>query len=152
MSLKLPRQQRPPAWAPTAFVSYSHADAGMMERIVTHLRRGGIYVLGDFDYLETGAEYLGIIEQLIDRAHVFVFLLSRHSLASRACRTEFERAATKQKLVLPVRLDPDVAVADTPFATIEMFDLAQPDEQALDRLLHHVREKQPSTLRRMFGL
>lgn len=151
MSLKLPRQQRPPAWAPTAFVSYSHADAGMMERIVTHLRRGGIYVLGDFDYLETGAEYLGIIEQLIDRAHVFVFLLSRHSLVSRACRTELEKASSKHKLVLPVRLDPGVAVADAPFENMDLFDLTAPDEHALDQLLHLVREKQPTMLRRMIG-
>lgn len=152
MSLKLPRQQRPPAWAPTAFVSYSHADAALMERVVTHLRRGGIYVLGDIDYLETGAEYLGIIEQLIERAHVFMFLLSRHSIGSEACNNELERALSKRKSLLPVQLDSHVDIGGTAFANMEVFDLTQPDDLSLDHLLRSVRERQPSTLRRMFGI
>ncbi|MEJ1961541.1 MAG: toll/interleukin-1 receptor domain-containing protein [Gammaproteobacteria bacterium] len=96
------------------FVSYSHADAGMPERLRAHcavlLREGRIGLWHDRE-IEAGAPFdQEIVRQLKASTH-FVPLVSPDYLSSRYCESRELRAAIKlhragELAIVPVILEP----------------------------------------------
>ena len=94
------------------FVSYSHADAGYREAMETALalllQGGGVQKWSD-QHILAGQSLSSEIQERMDDAHVFVFLLSPDFIASQYCRQEWDYAAKlaangKRIFLLPIIL------------------------------------------------
>jgi hypothetical protein len=95
------------------FVSYSRKDEPFVRRLHDELARSGRDVWVDWEDIPPSAEWLREIEQAIEAADTFVFVLTPDSLASQTCRHECDHAATYSKRIVPV-VARDVAQAEVP--------------------------------------
>lgn len=90
------------------FVSHSRLDHDETEPLLNDLAAIGLDVWADAS-LAGGPERWTAILERIRACEVFVYVISANSLASRACRSEFEYAVALERPVLPIALE-DVSV------------------------------------------
>lgn len=88
------------------FMTYSHEDIKIAERIATDLRKRGHNVWRDQDNIRFGESFRRAIERGIQKAHFVIFLLSPSSIESDWCQRELDMAIEKEKngkvTVLPI--------------------------------------------------
>ncbi len=89
----------------SVFVSYSSEDKNLAFTICHALEDRGIGCWIAPRDVTPGADYLEEILGAIENAEVMVLLLSSRSNSSRHVRNEVERAVSKGKAILPVRIE-----------------------------------------------
>lgn len=98
-----------PAPAPKVFVSYSHKDKAVVDKIVAHLKANQIEVLIDRELLKAGKAIQPFIEQSIKNSQFVLSIVSANSLKSgwvskESLATHYAEWLD-EKYFLPARLD-----------------------------------------------
>jgi len=132
-----------------AFVSHASEDYVVAKAICRMLEERGISCWIAPDDLVAGRSYGKEIIKGIEEASVTLLLLSRHSNVSQFVCREIERAVSKHKPVLPVRLE-DVQPSDD----LELFVAANqwidvwpsPRAETLDRLADAIRQSRAASM------
>jgi TolB-like protein len=88
-----------------AFVSYAAADRPAADALIAHLEQRGIRCWIAPRDVPAGALYADAIVRAINEAPVLLLLLSRNSIGSSHVGKELERASSKRKQIVAVRLD-----------------------------------------------
>jgi adenylate cyclase len=88
-----------------AFLSYASLDAGVAERICAVLEAAGIRVWMAPRDVAAGANYADAIVRALNACRILVLILSRHSVGSAHVGKEVERASSKGRSIVAVRLD-----------------------------------------------
>ena len=109
-ALPVPKEEREPV---RVYISYSHRDKTLLNRILTHLtpleREQLITIFYDAKLLP-GTDFNLELERELDRAQIALFLVSPDSLSSRNILLELERAIGRQRrgelTIIPVLLRP----------------------------------------------
>jgi TolB-like protein len=95
-----------PAGAPpAAFVSYASADRPVAEALIAYLEPRGIRCWIAPRDVPPGALYADAIVRAINEARALLLLLSHNSIESSHVGKELERASSKKKRIIAVRLD-----------------------------------------------
>jgi hypothetical protein len=87
------------------FISYSHEDSAVAERIDSEIRRDTALSVWRDVRVAVGTRFEGTIQEELRRARVCLVLMSRASLASEYCQNEVGFAEASGMPILPVRLD-----------------------------------------------
>jgi len=88
---------------PDVFISYSRKDRDFVqERLCRALVAKGKDLWIDLEDVPPAADWKSKVQEGIDSAKAFVFVLSPDSLASRICAEELERAVETHKRLIPV--------------------------------------------------
>ena len=95
------------------FISYSRVDQVFVRRLHGALEAAGRGAWVDWEGIPPSAEWLVEIYAAIEAAGAFVFVISKHSVASAICRQEIDHAAIQKKRLVPV-LAEDVAAEAVP--------------------------------------
>ncbi|MBD2461864.1 TIR domain-containing protein [Oscillatoria sp. FACHB-1407] len=86
-----------------AFISYGRADSkAFAAQLHHHLVEQGLTVWFDFDDIPLGVDYQKQIDDGINRADNFLFIISPHSVNSPYCRLEIELALKRNKRIIPL--------------------------------------------------
>ena len=117
---------RPIHEAVSVFVSYSHADEELREKLGTHLavlEWEGLISTWHDRMIGSGSEWEGAIDENLEKAHVILLLISADFVNSRyikdvEVKRALERHAKREALVIPVILRP-VLFERLPFAKIQ---------------------------------
>jgi len=121
----------------TVFISHSsqQPDFDVTRVLAEKLAACGLDLWWDKDGLEGGDEFTAEIVEAIIRQHYFLFLFSKHSVASKWCRRELARASELGKTTIPLKLE-DVSPEDLPLeiAGLQHIDLCQGVEAAFPSL------------------
>lgn len=121
----------------TVFISHSSKlpDFDVTKALAERLVDAGLDVWWDKDRLEGGHKFTAEIVEAIIRQHYFLFLLSKHSVASEWCRRELARACELGKTIIPLKLD-DVSPQKLPLelARLQYIDFRQGVETAFPNL------------------
>ena len=128
--------------APRVFVSHASPDAAVAQRIVAALERDGIRCWIAPRNVSAGAQYADVIVRAISEAPFFLVLLSAHAIASAHVGREVERAGSKGRRFLALRLD---SAALTPaleyfLSESQWVDLAAGEGAAEARLAQAIRQ------------
>lgn len=94
------------------FVSYSRKDTAFVRELHDFLTESGKDVWVDWDDIPPGSHWEQDIDDSIDGADSFVFVVSQHSLASEYCVGEFGHAGERGKRIVPIApvdVDPGLA-------------------------------------------
>jgi formylglycine-generating enzyme required for sulfatase activity len=109
-SIQTPLAQR----TATVFVSYSHRDTPMAQRLLHDLQAQGHACWIDLAGIKGGDEWMQSIRDGINNSYAFVILCTHQALASRWVRDEILWARQKEKLIIPLLLE-DVTKDDNFF-------------------------------------
>jgi TolB-like protein/cytochrome c-type biogenesis protein CcmH/NrfG len=88
-----------------AFLSYASADESVATRVCAHLEAQGLSVWMAPRDVPAGAQYAEAIVGGINGARAMMLILSEHSVASPHVGREIERASSKHKPIISLRLD-----------------------------------------------
>jgi TolB-like protein/tetratricopeptide (TPR) repeat protein len=88
-----------------AFVSYASADRAAAEGLATYLEQRGLKCWIAPRDVPAGAQYADAIVRAINEARALVLVLSSESIKSSHVGKEVERASSKKKQIIAVRLD-----------------------------------------------
>lgn len=91
--------------APTVFISYASHDAAVATALVEALERHGIPCWIAPRNVKGGALYADAIVRAISSAKAFVLVLSESAIASSHVSKEIERASSKKRLIIALRVD-----------------------------------------------
>jgi hypothetical protein len=110
------------------FVSYSHDDLGIAERIVAALKRPEIEPLIDRRHLPIAREWQDELAEMIRQSDTVLWLVSEHSINSDWCQWELATLAKHQKRLVPVKVGP-IATEELPEAIgeLQLADLTNPE-------------------------
>ena len=75
------------------FISYSRVDQVFVRQLHAALEAAGRGAWVDWEGIPPSAEWLVEIYAAIEAAGAFVFVISKHSVASAVCRQEIDHAA-----------------------------------------------------------
>jgi hypothetical protein len=84
------------------FISYSRKDIGFAQRIVTALADNNLDTWIDWNNIPKGEDWQVEINQGIEEADAFLFLVSGHSVISKPCNLEIAHALKNGKRILPI--------------------------------------------------
>lgn len=85
------------------FISYGRADSREFAAELTQrLGEAGFKVWFDFEDIPLGVDYQKQIDDAIDKADNFVFIISPHSVNSPYCQLELNLALERNKRILPI--------------------------------------------------
>jgi WD40 repeat protein len=86
-----------------AFISYGRADSkAFAAKLNRRLVEQGLIVWFDLDDIPFGVDYQKQIDDGIDKADNFLFIISPHSVNSPYCRLEIELALKRNKRIIPL--------------------------------------------------
>ncbi|MDY6783579.1 MAG: TIR domain-containing protein [Cyanobacteriota bacterium] len=86
-----------------AFISYGRADSkAFAAKLQTRLNEQGFGVWFDFNDIPLGVDYQNQIDDGIERAHNFLFIIAPHSVNSPYCLKEIELAIQCNKRIIPL--------------------------------------------------
>jgi TolB-like protein/thioredoxin-like negative regulator of GroEL len=100
-----PDRTAPAAAARVAFVSYASADRTLAESLTADLEQRGLSCWIAPRDVPAGAQYADAIVRAINEARALVLILSKESINSSHVGREVERACSKKKQIIAVRLD-----------------------------------------------
>ncbi len=84
------------------FISYSRKDLAIAEKIIDALGKDDLEPWIDWKSIPKGETFEGEIKQGIEKAEVFLFLVSPDSVQSYWCNLEIEHAVQNGKRILPI--------------------------------------------------
>ena len=92
------------------FISYSHVDRAIVNKIAAHLVKENAHVWVDFWELNVGDSIVGRVQEAIQESDALLIVLSKASVASEWCKKELNAGLVreleeKRVLVLPVLLE-----------------------------------------------
>jgi len=90
---------------PAVFVSYASQDAAVAAGLVEALERHGIVCWIAPRDVKPGAQYADAIVRAISGAKTFVLVLSDSAIASSHVSKEIERASSKKRPIIALRID-----------------------------------------------
>ncbi len=105
MSEADPHASAGPARAGALFISYASADRAAADELTAYLEQRGIHCWMAPRDVPPGALYADAIVRAINEARALVLLLSHNSSGSSHVGKELERASSKRKPIIAVRLD-----------------------------------------------
>jgi hypothetical protein len=86
-----------------AFISYRRADSNAFAtKLQARLVEAGLKVWFDQNDIPLGIDFQNQIDDGIDRAHNFLFLIAPHSVNSPYCGNEIELAIQRNKRIIPL--------------------------------------------------
>ncbi|MBV6623089.1 MAG: TIR domain-containing protein [Rivularia sp. (in: Bacteria)] len=86
-----------------AFISYGRADSKEFAlKLQTSLNKHGFQVWFDFNDIPLGVDFQNQIDDGIEKAHNFLFIISPHSINSPYCLKEIELAIKCNKRIIPL--------------------------------------------------
>jgi WD40 repeat protein len=86
-----------------AFISYGRADSkAFAEKLHKRLTEEGFKVWFDQRDIPYGVDYQCQIDDGIEKAHNFIFIIAPHSVKSPYCRKEIELAVKRHKRIIPL--------------------------------------------------
>jgi hypothetical protein len=135
---------------PTVFLSYAHADSGVVQRVAEGLAADGIRVLQD-KWIEAGATWRQEIERELSAADVVAFFISPHSVKTSFASKELQ-IALRQRVkgeggaaIVPIVLeDADVPPLLRGFPWIDL--RGGEIEKGIKELVDAIRHSSPSRL------
>ncbi len=93
----------PPSFLQDVFISYGRTDSRLFtKQIYDHLVEAGLEVWVDFEHSPQGMGYQNQIEDAIENADNFLFIISPYSVNSPYCTREIELALTHSKRIIPL--------------------------------------------------
>jgi hypothetical protein len=121
------------------FVSYSHADDEYVRRLVDSLVAEGFDVWSD-EGIDVGSQWISVVRGKVDDCAAFVLVMTPEAESSTWVARELERAAAKDKPVLPLLLRGDL------FTSLPMiqFERVADDQLPSRRFIEHLRTLAPS--------
>jgi hypothetical protein len=127
------------------FVSYSRADAGLVDTLVADAETLGHEVWVDRQ-LSGGSPWWAEVLRQIEECDVFVYALSPDAVTSRACSSEYRYAAALGKPILPVTVSSDLRDSLIPRAIAELqrVDYTTDDKGALSNLVRSINNLPPA--------
>jgi len=87
------------------FVSYSHADASLVDPVVKLLRVNKSLVFQDTDGIAPGKKWRGEIAKALNDCHLVVLFWCDHACQSQEVSKEWKSAVDQEKDILPLLLD-----------------------------------------------
>ena len=87
------------------FLSYSHNDSALVEKIAEMINESGVSCWIDKEKLRAQEKFNVAIDSAIDKSIVFIAFLSKTYVNKSYCIHEFDRAIDKQKSILAVCID-----------------------------------------------
>lgn len=101
--------EQPQTVKASVFISYSHRDKEMVDKIAKHLKQQGIEVIIDREVIKAGQSIQQFIEQSIKKSHFVLSVVSSNSLKSGWVSKESLAASyaewLDEKYFVPARLD-----------------------------------------------
>jgi TolB-like protein len=94
-----------PVFARDAFVSYANQDTGVADAVCASLERRGLSCWIAPRDVVPGALYADSIVRAINGTKLMVLVLSQHSVASPHVSKEIERASSKRRPIIALRID-----------------------------------------------
>jgi TolB-like protein/Flp pilus assembly protein TadD len=91
--------------SPAVFISYASQDAAVATALVEALERHGIVCWIAPRNVKAGAMYADAIVRAISAAKAFVLVLSESAIASSHVSKEIERASSKRRPIISLRID-----------------------------------------------
>src|SRR5205814_4890090 len=91
--------------APTVFISYASQDAAVAHALVEALERHGVRCWIAPRDVKAGALYADAIARAISGAKAFVLVLSESAISSSHVGKEIERASSKKRPIIALRID-----------------------------------------------
>ena len=88
------------------FVSYASQDVAVTNSVVEHLEHQGIRCWIAPRDVKPGAQYADAIVRAINEAKTLVLVLSQNAVGSSHVGREIERAASKNKQIIALKIDP----------------------------------------------
>lgn len=86
-----------------AFISYGRADSkGFATRLHEHLLKAGLKVWFDQNDIPLGVDFQNQIDDGIEKADNFLFIIAPHSIHSPYCRKEINLAVRRNKRIIPL--------------------------------------------------
>ncbi len=86
-----------------AFISYGRVDSKEFAiKLQANLNKNGFQVWFDFNDIPPAVDFQNQIDDGIEKAHNFLFIISPHSVNSRYCRKEIELAIKFNKRIIPL--------------------------------------------------
>ena len=93
------------AFGRDAFISYANQDAAVADALCAHLERRGVSCWIAPRDVQPGALYADAIVRAINGATVLVLVLSQSSVGSPHVSKEIERASSKRRPIIALRID-----------------------------------------------
>ena len=87
------------------FVSYASQDAAFANAMVDALEKAGLNCWIAPRDVRAGAQYADAIVRAITNANALVLILSEHAIASSHVGREVERAASKRRRIIALKID-----------------------------------------------
>lgn len=85
-----------------SFISYSHKDRDLVNRLLESLRKQGIDPWYDSEDIKPAIEWRSEVRVGIQACHNFIFCISPNSVASVECLFEIEVALSHNKRIIPI--------------------------------------------------
>lgn len=87
------------------FISYSRKDIAFARLLNAALNSSGLDTWIDWNDIPVGENWWNEIQQAIQKANVFMFIISKHSLESNVCHGEIDFALKNNKRIIPIVVD-----------------------------------------------
>ncbi len=87
------------------FISYCHADTGLVNPVVKLLRANQTFVFQDIDHIRPGKQWRNELDQALDKSELVVVFWCEHASRSIEVAKEWKTALAQKKDVLPLLLD-----------------------------------------------
>jgi len=135
------------------FISYQRQQQPQIEELAAALTKTGAYEVWFDQELQGGQKWWEEIIRRIDNANVLILALSQSYFTSDYCRREWQYAHDRNKVLIPIKIDPALPYADIPHDIskwqIMPYDGQHTQFQKLNKAIDAVPdEKSPSALNR----
>ena len=117
------------------FISYSRADLDYVKRLVAILRDTGFNIWFDAN-IRSGQHWDNTIQREITKADILIIILSNSSVASNNVMDEASYAISKDKTIIPVRIDN--CEAPMRLARFQHIDLSSDFKAGVERLISDI--------------
>jgi hypothetical protein len=88
------------------FISYSRRDIAFARLIRESLQKAQVDTWIDWERIPIGQRWRDEIDEAIENANVFMFIVSGDSIGSSICKDEIHQAQRNHKRIVPILIDP----------------------------------------------
>ncbi len=87
------------------FISYSRKDIAFARLLHQSIKDSGLDSWIDWERIPVGERWWSEIQQAIEHANLFMFIISKHSVGSDVCKDEINIALRNNKKIVPIVID-----------------------------------------------